>query len=382
MKKVIDHYCDKIESEKWMSWLSDILSKKPLRELTPIFIRAFRDRISWILWKDLLSSYNLKKPFFSPSVIDQRRLLNLQNLFYSSLPESFFWIELSPISPLWLNSVISNISQDNSLSTIRWSEVISDPTTPLILECSNRRKDMLPNILTRDSTVKLATSHRVIRMQPFDPKKWYMQHFLLFWLCSWWREKNEDIFIFNNIKEHIENWIKFIDTLNQNNYTLNNITIKLSDIRVIEAIINNSSIPREKVNENSLNEDYDLFDDFNVDFPKESSSVDQINSEKFLKYRITHFFEYLKLIEKEIIIPLKTKYPNIDFTFDFNRKSWLWYYNKVCFHIYASDKNWRVVQLADWWSVDWIKKILNSNKEYAVTSWFGAELIHKLFFNN
>jgi len=201
---------EKMEDKSGIPNLSEILAEKPLRDLNPIFIKAFRERATKRNPNEILNDYESKKEFYGVSSIDQRELIKLELAFYSVVPKKFNAVEVSPISPFGLNSVITKVSQDISLSTIRGSEVVSDPTTPLALECATRRKQMLVNDDTRMNLVNLATTQRVLRLQPFDKDKGYMQHFSLFGLCSGGRDQGKESFMINSTIEHISVWLDLV----------------------------------------------------------------------------------------------------------------------------------------------------------------------------
>lgn len=75
-----------------------------------------------------------------------------------SLPEAFEVLELSPVSPLGTNAVVAPISQDRTLVTTRGVEVLSDPSSGLMLEAARRT-----NAGLTPEVVRLATSHGVLR---------------------------------------------------------------------------------------------------------------------------------------------------------------------------------------------------------------------------
>lgn len=360
--------------------LIEVLAEKPMRELNPIFIKSFRERVSSIKPNEILQDRESKKEFYGVSPIDQRELVKLEADFYEILPEKFNAVEVSPISPLGLNSVITKVSQDITLSAIRGSEVISDPTTSLALECAIRRKQQLANEDTRMELINLATAQRVLRLQPFDKDKGYEQHFKLFGLCTGGRDKGDASFVVDSAIEHVSIWLDLIKHLRDDSYDFGNISVNFSDIRVLEKLITKLSLPREEINKNSFNEDFDFFKEYDIRIPKEISSMQEINTELFEQYGLDDKITYLSALEQRIIHPLKEKYPEFNFYLDFARKGGLGYYQNVCFHIFASNLNGRKIPLADGGSVDWLEKFLSSNKEYAFTSGFGAELVQKLFF--
>jgi len=168
-------------------------------------------------------------------------------------------------------------------------------------------------------------------------------------------------------------------TFKNNGHSFDNISVNLSDIKVLEQLITTLLIPREEINKNSLNEDFDFFKEFNIDLPREVASMQEIETEIFERHGLGNMISYLVALEQQILQPLREKYPEVHFCFDFARKAGLGYYQKACFHIFASNSEGRNIQLADGGSVDWLEKLLSSKKERAITSGFGAELIQKLF---
>lgn len=115
--------------------------------------------------------------FVRPATTDPRRLAQLEARLWALLPERFEGLELSPVVPLGTSSALAPTGQHRVLSTVRGSEVLSDPTNALALEAALRRQDG-----PRARPVDLACCHRVLRTQPF-PAGW-SQHFRLFALVS------------------------------------------------------------------------------------------------------------------------------------------------------------------------------------------------------
>jgi hypothetical protein len=85
---------------------------------------------------------------------------------------------LSPVAPLGVSSVLAPGSQDRILSTIRGSEVVSDATNVLALECATR--------LRRNPAahVRLCTVHQLLRMQPTGDEVGRTKHFRLLMLAE------------------------------------------------------------------------------------------------------------------------------------------------------------------------------------------------------
>lgn len=372
---IVRRLCNKLEVPS----LSEKLVKAAWRDVQPILIGVMRDRVQKKKPAELLAEYESKPEFYGVSSIDQRSLHEFVGHFYATIPESYRVTELAPITPLGLNALLSRVSQDVSLSSIRASEVVGDPTTPLALHCAHERKRMLPDENKRYEQVRLATMHRVLRLQPFDRSKGYMQHFRLLGLCSGGRDVGHATFFVEHIIEHISTWLDFIDRLGRNGYEFQNITVKVSDIRVAEVLIEKLNLDRETINRHSLDEAWDLFESYNIMLPKEVTHVEEIPEEAIQTYDLDSLVSSLRLAEKHILDPLRSRYSHVRFGSDLARKAGLGYYEHLCYHIFAETKDGRCVQLADGGSVDWLSKLLSSKKERMVTSGFGCELIQNLF---
>ena len=108
-----------------------------------------------------------------PGQLDQRTATSYDLLALEAASE-YEAVLLSPVAPLGTNSAIAPTSQDRTLTTIRGSEVVSDPTNVLALECARRLR------LAPREPVRLCTAHQVLRMQPVPQRPGMARHFRLF----------------------------------------------------------------------------------------------------------------------------------------------------------------------------------------------------------
>lgn len=359
--------------------LAHSMTEAAWRDVQPILIKVMRDRVAGNTITNLLSDYEDKFGIYGTSKTDQRKLHEFTGHFYAVLPKRYQVPELAPTSPLGLNALLTQVSQDVTLSSIRQSEVVSDPTTALALHCASLRKSVLPNKKRRLEPVHLATKHRVLRLQPFDQNKGYMQHFQLLGLCSGGRNSQNNSFNIDSITEHLSIWLDTVNRLSQNGYEFQQVEVMLSDVGILEALIKHHGMDRDVINLHSLDEDFDLFDYFGVTLPNEVESTDQISDEQRVNNGLVSHLRTLELVEKLMFSSLRIKYPHVRFGFDFARKAGLGYYTQLCYHIFAKDSSGRRVQLADGGDVNWLSKLLSSKKERMVTSGFGSELIQTLF---
>ena len=319
----------------------------------------------------LLKRYNTNYEFFGPSEISLKEQCLYQLILLNNLPSQYESIDISPINPLGVNSNLSMLSQNLVLSTIKNSEVCGDPTTVLALEASKRRKSGI------ETDIHLATITRVLRMQPFDKSKGYMQHLNLMGILTLVNKKKCENIVDDAFCEHISIWIDLAEKLKKFGFDFGNIEVGITNIGFVENIIENESVSRKLITKNSLNDDFDFINSLSINIPEKVYAYDEFSQEVIEKYSLYKFKQKFNEIESVISI-LKNKYPSVDFYIDMQRKAGLGYYSGMCFHIYSNVKNYKM-QLSDGGISDWCSKLLSDNNEQTITSGFGAELILKLF---
>jgi hypothetical protein len=149
--------------------------------------------------------------FVSPSYIDQRTLNALDGHLLANASQ-FEALELSPLAPLGACSAIGLASQNKIVSTVRGTEVVSDPTNVLALECARRLAEDPGRIL------KFATSHRCVRAQPLPKGPGYAAHFRMFCLATAGHERKDHGLLVESLAEHIRTHLRALDRLEQDGY--------------------------------------------------------------------------------------------------------------------------------------------------------------------
>lgn len=158
--------------------------------------------------------------FVQPAAIDQRTLNHLDSHLLAAAAE-FEALELSPVAPLGSCSAVALTSQNRIVSTARGTEVVSDPTNVLALECAKRLR------VAPDAIVKLATSHRCMRAQPVPKRPGFAQHFRMFCLVSAAHEKKDHAFLTGALLDHIRTHVAALDRLEQHGYHFPDRTLRL-----------------------------------------------------------------------------------------------------------------------------------------------------------
>jgi hypothetical protein len=158
--------------------------------------------------------------FVCPAYIDQRILNHLDGHLLAAA-SAFEALELSPLAPLGSCSSIALASQNKIVSTIRGTEVVSDPTNLLALESARRlRKNAA-------QTIRLATNHRCVRAQPVPNQAGYAAHFRLFCMTTAGHERKDQGLLVESLSEHIETQLGALNRLEQHGYGFPDRTLKI-----------------------------------------------------------------------------------------------------------------------------------------------------------
>jgi hypothetical protein len=169
--------------------------------------------------------------FVQPCGVDQRTLLELdRHLFAAAAP--FEAIELSPVAPLGVCSAVALASQNKIVSTARGTEVVSDPTNVLALECARRLQAGVADPL------RLATSHRCTRAQAIPKRPGFAAHFRMFCLATAGYEQDNRTLTKAALVEHINTHVTALERLGREGYRL-----KTSGVRIL-SIERNAELAR------------------------------------------------------------------------------------------------------------------------------------------
>jgi hypothetical protein len=235
------------------------------------------------------------------------------------LPKVFQAIELSPVCPLGTVSVLSPISQDWTVSTIRNTEVVADSTNVLALECAVRRREERGLSSGKAASVNLASSHRLLRGQKFGIGPGTRQHFRVFTLCSAGRDPG-------NLGFETETLVLQIG-------------FYLAALREF------------------------------------------LGSEVALRVAISDFGSKIArpMVRSGVVEKLQSGHKNVRVEVDQDRKQGRGYYGQLSFKIFAIPSSDRERELVDGGDVNWTQKLLNNAKERLIISGCGSERLCELF---
>ncbi len=137
--------------------------------------------------------------FVAPAVTDQRVVARVEGRLWDLLPEQFVAVELAPVVPVGTCSTMATVDQNRIVSTVRGTEVVSDPTNALAVEAAWRRRRRPAD------RIDLATAHRVLRAQKFDSPA-ASAHFRLFALVSSGRDQGSARSEAQMLLDHVGFW--------------------------------------------------------------------------------------------------------------------------------------------------------------------------------
>lgn len=157
-EKLIKRILSQAQVPDLLEVLSQRLSQSDLQSL---LLEVYRERLQCLMPQHLLQQYEQNR-LVQPAATSPKQLLEFDRMAYSVLPPSFEALELSPVCPLGSNSILAPLDQNQTVTTIRNSEVCSDSTNVLALECARRRRAREQRAA---ADTKLCASHRLLRPQ-------------------------------------------------------------------------------------------------------------------------------------------------------------------------------------------------------------------------
>ncbi|MDX6503926.1 MAG: hypothetical protein QOE29_1051 [Gaiellaceae bacterium] len=171
---------------------------------------------------ELLRQYATDR-FVQPSPGDPLRSLAIEQLAFTLLPAGYEAVDVAPVAPLGTSSVLGTVQQNSVVSTTRGTEVASDATAALALECARRRR--------RDNqpAVRLAAAQRVTRAQQFDQPD-FQAHFRLFALCTAGRDTGNRDFEADALVAQIGFYVRLLTELGGSLLAIDSVRVGVTDL--------------------------------------------------------------------------------------------------------------------------------------------------------
>lgn len=308
MNKIVE----RIEREAGVRGLTSILAEKlSPTDLQSLLLEVYRIRSTRIQPSTLLADYESNR-FVRPSTVSPLALLRWEQIAFSHFPPEFRPVALSPVCPFGTSSVVSSVDQNWAVTTARNTEVVSDSTNVLALECAIRRRKFLSRNPKSSEPVHLAATHRLLRAQRFQTPG-SVTHFSSFALCSAGRDQGNLQFELSALKLHIRFY--------------------LTALRAF----------------------------LGLEIPLHVSVTDLSSN------------TWAERIEAQLLSAIRSEFEGVDCGFDETRTKGKRYYSDICFHIHVTDASGRRLELVDGGTVNWTQKFLSNQKERLIISGIGSE---------
>lgn len=190
----------------------------PASEVWSLLLNAMRERAQRP--PRALTEQWERDRFVQLSYIDQRTLVEL-DLHLLAAAADFEAVELSPLAPLGSTSSVALTTQNRVVSTVRGTEVVSDPTNVLALESARRLREDPARV------VRFCTSHRCVRAQEVPNVPGFAAHFRMFCMTTAAHERKDQAFVTDALTHHIRTHLQALDRLEQHGYRFPNRRVRL-----------------------------------------------------------------------------------------------------------------------------------------------------------
>ncbi|MEA2573031.1 MAG: hypothetical protein QOH93_329 [Chloroflexia bacterium] len=315
--KIVARILREIGSDHLLDMLGEKLAPTDLQSL---LLAVFRRRASHQTPRLVLEQYE-QNAFVRPSLADVGALLELDRLALSLAVPPFEAIELSPLAPLGSSSALAPVDQNKVVTTTRNTEVVSDSTNVLALECALRRREQRRGATYSQDVVRLCASHRLVRAQRYTGPN-MRAHFRMFTLCTASRGDADGTTQTDALTEQLSFYLRFLVSVEKLGY-------RLPDARV-------------------------AFTPLAGDREREH-------------------------LQQRVISPMSVRFPAIRLELDPNPTTTPGYYEWVRFQIYASDPHGVEYMIGDGGFNDWTQQLLSDRRERLLTSGIATERIASLF---
>ncbi len=305
---------ERIERDLGVAGLADMLAERiSPADLQSLLLEVYRQQAAQRTPARVLADHETNR-FTRPSGLSPQTLLTWEKTAFSALAPDFEALNLAPVATLGTVSAVALSDQNRVMSTIYNTEVVSDSTNVLALECALRRRDLLRENAKSTTPVHLAASHRLLRTQRYGNSN-SIAHFNAYALCSAGRDTGNLKFELDAFVEHIGFYIR--------------------------------------------------------------SLRDYAGAEIELRLAVTDFraLGSRSTFIEQLFARIQEQYEDVVCMVDDERTSGRDYYADVCFHVYAAAPSGDFMELADGGAVDWTQKLLSNAKERCVISGIGSERV-------
>jgi len=187
----------KLIGKKEYTYLIDELQKFSRSELNTLLLELFRKRTKKITPTELLNHFE-KNRFAAPSSVDTIAFKELEmRCLKLAEQKNFTSVTLSPLTSFGTCSAVGFVDQNNIVSALRGTEVVSDATNVFALLMAQELKKRKDN-----PTIKYATTQRHVRGQALSNHA-FTAHFGVFCLATGGMDTGNFSFELEHLLEHM-----------------------------------------------------------------------------------------------------------------------------------------------------------------------------------
>ncbi|MEO8288698.1 MAG: hypothetical protein ABI670_19950 [Chloroflexota bacterium] len=310
----------RIVRETGIANLLDVLGERLApTDLQSLLLAVFRRRAAHQTPRRVLEQFE-RNPFVRPAMLDAAALMQLDRLAFACAMPQFEPVELSPLTPLGTCSALAPVDQNRVVATIRNTEVVSDATNVLALECTLRRRVQRRQPGAGVQQVRLCASHRFVRAQQYnDPNM--RAHFRMFTLCTAGRSGAGSDFEARTLAEQVDFYLRFLVASQEQGCHYSGLRVAFTPL---------AGDPERE-------------------------------------------------ILQHVITALAEQFPAALLEFDPNPATVPGYYQWVRFQIHARDSQGTEYMLGDGGFTDWTQQLLSDNRERLLSSGIAIERMLMLF---
>ncbi|WP_265257855.1 hypothetical protein [Verminephrobacter aporrectodeae] len=376
MDNITETIAERVAQDSKLPGILHILSRQlQPTDLQSLLLSVYEQRAQRLSARDVLRRAR-QQPMVQASTLDQRTIVALDQMILAAIDPAFEAVELSPLCPFGLNTVVASTSQKKILSTVRNNEVLSDLGTALALEACNRRTRV--SVSVKDD-IRLCSSHRAVRAQAYPAHFGFTAHFRIFGMLSANKQNSFNHgFVSTALCEHIHQYLLIFGSASRQGYHIADLTVTISDMTITEALMDKHKVDRKSVCARTLTGQGRLFDD-NAPFATTLESIDQLPLDLQRHYGIIHQSKRLARIAEPMLKRLACEFPHVRVQFALDRISGIGHYKDICFKIDGANAAGQSFPLVDGGTTNWMEKLLANRQERCFVSGVGSELFCRLY---
>jgi hypothetical protein len=238
MKKLIEKIEEKIGCDQLADRISENISNSDLNSL---LLEIFKNKTEKISPANLLNQFSNNR-FTLPSTIDVIEYKKFEIKWLESAKTiGFTPIQLSPLTQLGSSSAVGFVNQNNVVSALRNTEVVSDSTNVLALIAANEFKKNQSNY-----RIRYSTTHRHTRAQHFTNPA-FSAHFGAFCMVSGGIDTGSFSFELEELHKHLAFYLNILENELENRL-IAKIYLKSERKDFIDKLIESVSNISSKVN--------------------------------------------------------------------------------------------------------------------------------------